>query len=70
MSSLRDPCRYREEAAHLRGMAARTTNRRLRDSYLGLALQYERLATVLEKAATAVDETEAAELTADRSTGA
>jgi hypothetical protein len=58
MISLRDPRRYREEAARLRETAAAATDKRLRDSYLSLALQYERLATVLEKSAPAVDETE------------
>jgi hypothetical protein len=49
MLNLRDPLRYREDAAHLREKAAATTDRKLRDSYLGLALQFERLAQVLER---------------------
>jgi hypothetical protein len=51
MLNLRDPRRYREDAAHFREMAAATTDRKLRDSYLGLALQFERLAQVLDKSA-------------------
>ena len=47
----RDPQAYREEAAQLRGRAsAATDSARLRDSYLALAIQYERLANVLEQA--------------------
>jgi hypothetical protein len=49
MNSLRDPDWYRQEAAHFRRMAAASTdNARLRDSYLGLSIQYERLADVLK----------------------
>jgi hypothetical protein len=51
MPNLRDPRQYREDAAHFREKAAATADRRLRDSYLGLALQYERLAQVLDKSA-------------------
>jgi hypothetical protein len=52
MLNLRDPNQYREDAARLREKAAATTdNRKLRDSYLCLALQYERLAQVLGKSA-------------------
>jgi hypothetical protein len=51
MPNLRDPRQYREDAAHFRDKAAATTDRRLRDSYLGLALQFERLAQVLDKSA-------------------
>jgi hypothetical protein len=51
MPDLRSHRQYREDAAHLREKAAATADRRLRDSYLGLALQYERLAQVLEKSA-------------------
>jgi hypothetical protein len=52
MTNLRDPRRYREEAAHVRKMAAISTDSsELRDSYLALAIEYERLAQVLEKAA-------------------
>jgi hypothetical protein len=54
MNNARDPRRYREEAAHFREMAAAATDSaELRDSYLGLARQYERLASFLEKAASA-----------------
>ena len=48
MPNLRDPRQYREEAAHFFEKAAATADRRLRDSYLGVALQFERLAQVLE----------------------
>jgi hypothetical protein len=48
MLNLRDPRRYREDAAHFREMAAATTDRKLRDSYLGLALQFDRLAHLLD----------------------
>jgi hypothetical protein len=51
MPNLRSPRHYREDAAHYREKAAATADRRLRDSYLGLALQYERLAQVLDKSA-------------------
>jgi hypothetical protein len=60
MNNSRDPKRYREEAAHFREMAAAATDRaELRDSYLGLALQYERLARFLEKAAASTQKPEA-----------
>jgi hypothetical protein len=50
MAELRDPFRYHEEAAHFRELAAAATDsRELRDSDLGLALQYERLAGILEE---------------------
>jgi hypothetical protein len=49
MPNLRGPRQYREDAAHFWEKAAGTADRRLRDSYLGLALQYERLAQVLDK---------------------
>jgi hypothetical protein len=60
MTSLRDPRRYREQAAHFRELAAAITDgRELRDSYLALSLQYERLARILEKtAAPTVGETQ------------
>ena len=60
MTSLRDPRRYREQAEHFRELAATITDsRELRDSYLALSLEYERLAQILEKsAASAVGETE------------
>jgi hypothetical protein len=55
MNSGRDPQRYREEAAAFRKLAeASADSRELRDSYLALALQYERLATILEKASSPV----------------
>jgi hypothetical protein len=51
MNSGRDPRRYREEAGEFRKLAATAADsQELRDSYLALALQYERLATILEKA--------------------
>jgi hypothetical protein len=60
MNNARDPKRYREEAAHFREMAAAATDSaQLRDSYLGLALQYERLASFLEKAAASAPKPEA-----------
>src|SRR5947199_361574 len=50
MAGLRDPFRYREEAAHFLELAqAATDSPKLRDSYLALALQYERLARILEE---------------------
>lgn len=50
MAGLRDPFRYREEAAHFREQAAAATDSRLlRDSYLALAIEFERLADVLEQ---------------------
>jgi hypothetical protein len=55
MSNLRSPRQYREDAAHFREKAAATADRRLRDSYLGLALQYERLAQVLDKSVDSED---------------
>jgi hypothetical protein len=60
MTSLRDPRRYREQAAYFRELAATITDsRQLRDSYLALSLEYERLAQILEKSAAAtVGETE------------
>jgi hypothetical protein len=60
MTSLRDPRRYREQAAYFRELAATITDsRELRDSYLALSLEYERLARILEKsAASTVGETE------------
>ena len=54
MTSLRDPHRYREQAAHFRELAVTITDsRELRDSYLALSLEYERLAQILEKSAAA-----------------
>src|ERR1700730_13307310 len=60
MTSLRDPRRYREQAAHFRELAAATTDSRaLRDHYVSLSLEYERLARILEKtAAPTVGETQ------------
>jgi len=40
--------RYREDAAHYRRRAADTDDLQLRDAYLGLAMEFERLADVLE----------------------
>jgi hypothetical protein len=57
MPNLRDPRQYREDAAHFREKAAASADRRLRDSYLGLALQFERLAKVLDKSADREDVT-------------
>ena len=52
MAGLRDPFRYREEAAHFRQLAASATDSAsLRDSYLALAIEFERLANTLEKGA-------------------
>ena len=52
MSRLRDPERYRREDDDFRKKAeAAADNRELRDSYLALAIEYERLADILEKAA-------------------
>ena len=47
---LHDYSWYRQEAARLRQRAAEITNDdRLRDSYLDLAREYERLAEILEE---------------------
>ena len=49
MRNARDPRWYRAEAARMRVEAARATeNPELRDSYLALSVQYERLAVVLD----------------------
>ena len=40
--------RYREDAAHYRRRADETEDPQLRDAYLGLAMEHERLADVLE----------------------
>jgi hypothetical protein len=40
--------RYREDAAHYRRRADQTDDPQLRDAYFGLAMEYERLADVLE----------------------
>jgi hypothetical protein len=46
----RDPRQYREEAARCREQAAATLDSaQLRDSYLALAIQYERMADVLDQ---------------------
>jgi hypothetical protein len=51
MTNSRDPLWYREEAARLREKAvAVDDSRQLRDSYLALSLEYERLAVILERA--------------------
>ena len=50
MAGLRDPLRYREEAARFIEMAERAEDSsELRDSYLALAASYERLADALER---------------------
>jgi hypothetical protein len=52
MNGLRDPERYRKEAARFRELAAAATDsRELRDSYLALSIEYERLAQLLSKPA-------------------
>ena len=49
MTHLRDPRRYRAQASLFRELAAAASDSaQLRDSYLGLALQYERVARILE----------------------
>jgi hypothetical protein len=59
MTSMRDPRRYREQAARFREMAAAAIDSaELRDGYLALAAQYERLAALLEPAAVTDSETE------------
>jgi hypothetical protein len=51
MTDFRDPLWYREEAARLRAKAvAVVDSKELRDSYLALSLEYERLAVVLDHA--------------------
>jgi hypothetical protein len=40
--------RYREDAAHYRRRAAATDDPQLRGAYVGLAMEYERLADLLE----------------------
>ena len=51
MHNARSPHWYRAEAARLRRRAMNTVDSaELRDSYLALSLQYERLAAILEKA--------------------
>lgn len=42
--------RYRQDAVRFRQRAAAITDDRLRDSYLGLAQEYERLAELLDPA--------------------
>ena len=50
MHNTRNPKWYRAEATRCREQAIATADSaELRDSYLALALQYERLATILEK---------------------
>ena len=52
MAGLRDPFRYRKEAAQFRARAnAVTDSPLLRDSYLALATEFERLADILERGA-------------------
>jgi hypothetical protein len=51
MNSVRSPRWYRTEAARILREAEKATDSpALRDSYLALALQYERLAVMLEAA--------------------
>ena len=70
MPELRDPQRYREEAAHLLELArAVTDSQELRDSYLALALQYERLARILEEGDRSVAQTSGVSPTAARGGG-
>ena len=66
MISLRDPRRYRLEAAQFREMAAAVDNTpEPRDSYLALSIQYERLAQILENSDVAVvGDTEPSAMTA------
>lgn len=53
MTDLRDPARYREEAARFRELAtASDDSRELRDSYLALSIQFERLAQLLDRSRT------------------
>jgi hypothetical protein len=50
MIDRRDPARYREEAARFRELAAAADDsRELRDSYLALSIQFERLAQLLDR---------------------
>src|ERR1043166_7046846 len=50
MTDRRAPARYREEAARFRELAAAADDsRELRDSYLALSIQFERLAQLLER---------------------
>jgi hypothetical protein len=48
VKKIRGPDHYRAEAAHFLELATAADDARLRDSYLGLCIQYERLADVLE----------------------
>jgi hypothetical protein len=48
VKKIRGPDHYRAEAAHFLELAAAADDARLRDSYLSLCIQYERLADVLE----------------------
>ena len=57
MTSIRDPRRYRREAARFRELAAAATDGTpLRDSYLGLSIKYERLAQILDHGAASMSE--------------
>ena len=47
MTDKRDPVFYRDEARRLRRKAASTDDPSLRESYIKLALEYERLAGTL-----------------------
>jgi hypothetical protein len=52
MRSVRDPLWYREQAARYRELGVATTDSaQLRDSYLALSFEYERLAKILEQSA-------------------
>jgi hypothetical protein len=54
MGEQRDHAWYREEAKRLRGKAVSADDAGLRESYLRLALECERLAETLEKRGAAV----------------
>jgi hypothetical protein len=48
METVRDSKWYREEAAQLREKAVAADHEQLRESYLALAREYDRLADVME----------------------
>ena len=61
MNNRRSPSWYRAEATRCREQAIATADSTaLRDSYLALTVQYERLAAILEKSTTAPAEEPAA----------
>jgi hypothetical protein len=65
MNSSRSPSRYREDAAHFRQLAAAITDSaELRDSYLALSIEYERLAQILDQSAPASATPESPDVTA------